>query len=226
MGTSRVRRWGMGGPLPAVILALSVVSVGAGTGAALGGRWWAVGLAVVSLGAALPFGWAVRRGEPYAGSRLGLVRLVVDATWSAPNTWLGAAYYAAHRLGGNTHEPQRSFGAGSIWLTRGFLPCGVDGDGRRRYYATTLGTVKAGSNSRVDPHEQFHVFQARLLGPLYVPAVIVNYIVATVLPYWILIGGRRRVRGVSSYFNDGVYPHVWNEWWAYRRKGPFPPAVG
>lgn len=199
---------------------MSILSVGAGVGAAAGGRWFAVVGVVVSLAVAVPFARAVVVGAPYGGTRRNIWRLVVDATWSAPNTWLGAAFYTGHRLWGNPHQPDRSTGTGSIWLTRGFIPCGVGPDGRRRYYATTIGQVKAGSNDRVDPHEQFHVFQARLLGPFYVPAVLVNYVVATVVPYWLPVRSRRPIRGMSSYFTDGVYPHVWNEWWAYRVRGP------
>ena len=115
-----------------------------------------------------------------------------------------------------------SRGSGSLWLTKGFIPHYTGAAGTTHYYATTLGTVKAGSNPQVDPHEQFHVFQARLFGPLYVPLVVVNYVVATVVPYWILFRDRDRrpISGVVTYFNNGVYPHVWNEMWAYHSKGP------
>ncbi|MBA2281983.1 MAG: hypothetical protein H0W25_12240 [Acidimicrobiia bacterium] len=147
------------------------------------------------------------RGRPYVGAR-GAWRCGVDATWSSLNTWAGALYYAAHRLTGNQPDFAKTVGRGSVWLTRGVVP----------KYATTIGPVKAGSSDRVDRHEEIHVFQARLFGPLYLPSVALNYVVATVLPYWLLFRGRSRrpITGVASYFEDGVYPNVWNELWAYR----------
>ena len=85
-------------------------------------------------------------------------------------------------------------------------------------YATTIGTVKAGSNEYIDEHEMIHVFQAQLFGPLYLIGVGLNYVVATILPYW-LFKNRRKITGFGSYFEDGVYPNVWNELWAYKVAG-------
>ncbi len=83
-------------------------------------------------------------------------RCIVDATWSSLNTWAGAIYYGIHRLAGNPHDLARSAGKGSIWLTRGVSV----------RYATTIGTVKAGSSDDIDEHEEIHVMQARIFGPL------------------------------------------------------------
>ncbi|MFP3907786.1 MAG: glycine zipper family protein [Acidimicrobiales bacterium] len=203
--------------------AVGVTAVGAVLGWLVGGTVAALVLGGVSLVFAVAFGLAVARGEPYRGSSLGAWRAVIDATWSALNTWAGAIYYATHRVFGNPHDPQRSRGTGSIWLERGFIPHGRDPvTGQRTWYATTIGTVKAGSYPAVDPHEQFHVFQARLLGPFYLPLVAINYVVATIIPYWLVVPSdkRRPVTGVFTYFTHGVYPHVWNEAWAYHSKGP------
>jgi hypothetical protein len=56
---------------------------------------------------------------------------------------------------------------------------------------------------------------------LYLPLVLANYVLATVAPYWLLYHDRTRspINGVTSYFRRGVYPHVWNEEWAYRVAG-------
>lgn len=190
-----------------VVLGLSVSVTGIGMGFLLGGPIGSGIVGVLSALFAVPFGRAVTLGKPYTGA-LGAWRAFVDATWSAPNTWAGAVFYGIHRLTGNPHDLARSAGRGSIWLTRGVVP----------RYATTIGTVKAGSNEHIDRHEEIHIFQARLLGPLYLPLVVLNYVVATVVPYWLLFRDKTRypITGFASYFEHGVYPHVWNELWAYR----------
>jgi hypothetical protein len=197
----------MNAQVPGILLGLSVTATGAVMGLLLAGSIGAVLFGLVSLAAAIPFGRAVVQGTPYQGG-LGAVRCAIDATWSSLNTWAGAIYYAVHRLTGNTHELAKSAGKGSIWLKKGVVP----------KYATTIGTVKAGSSDDIDAHEEIHVFQARLFGPLYIPLVALNYIVATIIPYWLLFRDKERypITGFASYFENGVYPHVWNELWAYR----------
>jgi hypothetical protein len=197
----------MGAWVPAVALGASVTGTGALLGFLVAGRVGAVVLGLLSVPFAITFGRAVRRGRPYAGRR-GALRCLVDATWSSLNTWAGAVYYGLHRLAGNTHVLAKSSGRGSIWLEKGVV----------RKYATTIGPVKAGSTDRIDRHEEVHVFQARLFGPFYLPLVALNYVIATVVPYWLLFRDEERypITGVASYFENGVYPHVWNELWAYR----------
>jgi hypothetical protein len=191
--------------VPGLVLGASVVVTGWVLGDLFAGRAGAVVLGAVSIPFAWVFGRAVVLGQPYAGGR-GAWCCAVDATWSSLNTWAGALYFGAHRLAGNSHLAAKSAGRGSLWLERGVVP----------KYATTIGPVKAGSNDRIDRHEEVHVFQARIFGPLYLPLVGINYVVATVLPYWLLFEDRKPIRGFASYFEDGVYPHVWNELWAYK----------
>jgi hypothetical protein len=197
----------MGAWVPGVALGLSVTATGWVLGLLAGGRVGAAVLGLLSIPFAVTFGRAVVQGRPYLGRR-GLARCAVDATWSSLNTWAGALYYGIHRLAGNTHELAKSNGKGSIWLRKGVVA----------KYATTIGPVKAGSSDSLDRHEEVHVFQARLFGPLYLPLVALNYVVATVFPYWLLFRDRARypITGLASYFENGVYPHVWNELWAYR----------
>lgn len=197
----------MDSTLPGIVLGLSVTATGIVLGAALGGPIGAVILGVLSVLFAVPFGRAVLQGRPYAGGT-GVWRWIVDATWSSLNTWAGAVYYGIHRLTGNTHDLTKTAGKGSIWLTKGVVA----------KYATTIGTVKAGSSDDIDSHEEIHIFQARLFGPFYIPLVVLNYIVATIIPYWLLFRDKERypITGFGSYFENGVYPHVWNELWAYR----------
>ena len=197
--------------LAAWVQGVTVTAVGGGLGYLIGRGVGAAVLGVLSLVLAIPYGRAIAAAEPYKGSTLGAWRCVVDATWSSLNTWAGAIYYAAHRLFGNTLDTSRSVGTGSLWLVKGVVP----------KYATTIGPVKAGSNTDIDRHEEIHVFQARLFGPLYLPLVGMNYVLATVIPYWLLFRDpvRRPISGFGSYFENGVYPHVWNEFWAYRATG-------
>jgi hypothetical protein len=184
---------------------LAVAATGALIGFLIGGVIGAViGGALLGL-FAIPYGRAVTQGQMYAGDALGVWRAIVDATWSSLNTAAAALYYGIHRLTGNPHNLARTKGSGAIWLDKGVVTS----------YATTIGTVKAGSNDRIDRHEMIHVFQARLFGPLYLPLVGLNYVIATIIPYWLALE-HEPITGFASYFEKGVYPNVWNELWAYK----------
>jgi hypothetical protein len=84
--------------------------------------------------------------------------------------------------------------------------------------------VRAGATSAIQRHEDTHVLQARLFGPLYVPLIAAHYALATLLPYWLAYHDRaeRPIDSVATYFRRGVYPHVWHEEWAYRVQGQPP----
>lgn len=198
----------MGAAVAGWVQGLAVTVTGAAMGSVAAGWAGALVAGLLSAVFAVPYGRAVARGRPYQGSGLNVWRCIVDATWSSLNTWAGAIYYGLHRLARNRLDVERTRGTGSIWLVNGVVS----------RYATTIGIVKAGSNEHIDRHEEIHIFQARLFGPLYIPLVIVNYVIATVVPYWLLFRDKARypVRGFSAYFENGVYPHVWNELWAYR----------
>ena len=195
--------------LSGILLGVVVVAVGVSIG------WWlegpVVGLIVGGLSAlcAVAYGYGVGVSGAYSATPLNIWRLFIDATWSSFNTWAAAIYYGIHRVTGNSLDRSKSEGRGSLWLTRGAFPG----------FATTIGNVKAGSDAKIDRHEELHIFQARLLGPLYIPAVALNYVLATILPYWLLYydKSKRPVKGLGTYFMNGVYPHVWNEAWAYKR---------
>lgn len=191
---------------------VALVALGAATGAtaanrrprlrALGG---VVGAALTA-SVALPYAGAVARNEPYPPGPIGRRWWLLDSTWSAPNTLAGAVFLLHQRRRGNAEVPDRSRGSGSLWLSERAIPG----------YATTIGIVKAGSNDRVDAHEDVHVQQARLLGPLYLPLVGLDYVLATVLPFWLLDpDARAAIRRPSDFFIRGVYREVWHERWAY-----------
>jgi hypothetical protein len=209
-----------------VLAGLVPAGVGGALGAAACGR---SGLVAGLLAGGVPgaaYGWAVAAFVPYdLTSARGIVRYAADLSWSLPNTWLGAVLLTGNLLAGNRVVAELSRHGGSLHLARGTLP--VMGGVR---YVTTVGTVVAGiAVPDVSPagrallaHERGHVWQARLFGPAYVPAVLANYAVAAVLPVWWLWHDHAAypIRSVATYFQHGVYPHVWNEEWCYRAYGP------
>ncbi|XVV06265.1 hypothetical protein ACQPW3_13100 [Actinosynnema sp. CA-248983] len=177
---------------------------------------WDVEVALVAAAAlgALHGGWAWRV-RLYPRSARGVAVAVIDFTWSLPNTAAGVLFLAYALGRGNAVDREFSRHRGVLGLRDGVI----------RGFATTVGPVQAGVAMGVDDHEAVHVLQARLLGPLYLPLVVANWVVATVLPYWLLYHDRRRapIDSVAAYFQRGVYPHCWHEEWAYRVQGT-PPA--
>lgn len=191
----------------ALLHGVSVVVVGAVVGAVVGGR---IG-AAVGAAASLPPAWryvaALRACRPYMPDASGRALAVLDATWAGPTTFAGAWFLLLLEARGNRIDAGRSSGAGLVHLCDQAIPG----------YATTVGVVTAGCSPRVEAHERVHVLQARLFGPLYLPLVGLGWVVATLLPYWLLRPrARAAVTSVRTYFVRGVYPHTWHEWWAYR----------
>ncbi|NUT96553.1 MAG: glycine zipper family protein [Saccharothrix sp.] len=164
---------------------------------------------------ALHAGWAWRvRLYPRSARGVGLA--VIDFTWSLPNTVAGVLLLAYALGRGNRVDAEFSRHRGVLGLRDGVI----------KGFATTVGPVQAGVSLGVDDHEAVHVLQARLFGPCYLPLVVVNWVVATVLPYWLLYHDRSRapITNVTTYFQRGVYPHCWHEEWAYRVQGTPPTA--
>ncbi|MFC4020003.1 glycine zipper family protein [Micromonospora sp. GCM10011542] len=170
--------------------------------------------AVVGLLVGAIFGWAVASAGVYAADARGIALFVVDHTWSLLNTLVGAIYLAVHLLFGHTLDRPTSQGSGRVSLVEGVSP----------RYATTIGTVCAGSSPGIQRHEDVHIFQARLLGPLYIPLVLANYVLFTIAPVWLLYHDHTNapINRFTRYFEIGVYPHVWNEAIAYRIQGTPP----
>lgn len=199
-----------GGIISAILFAGGVgvfgLLVGDGLGLLIGGL---VGLVFGAV-----YGWAITAVRAYDwGSAGSIVAYVVDHTWSLANTLVGALFLTGNVVFGNRLD--RTFtGRNVVGLQNGVFPG----------FATTIGTVQAGTGMGIDDHEAVHVLQARIFGPLYIPMVIGNYILATLLPYWLLYHDRtaRPITGLITYFKRGVYPHTWNEEWAYKVQGTPP----
>lgn len=199
-----------GGIISAISLAGGAGLFGLLVGDTIGLFVWA--LLGLALGAV--YGWAITTVKVYDfGSAGGVIAYVIDHTWSMANTAIGALYLAGNLLFGNRVD--RLFtGRNVVGLRNGVFPG----------FATTIGTVQAGTGMGIDDHEAVHVMQARIFGPLYIPMVLGNYVLATVLPYWLVYHDRtaRPITGLSTYFRRGVYPHIWNEEWAYKVQGTPP----
>ena len=197
-----------------IISAILLTGVVGGFGLLVGGGLGLLIGALVAVGFAAVYGWAITAAGVYHwGSPGGVVAFILDHTWSAVNTLVGALFLAGNVVFGNTLD--RTFTRRNVvGLRNGVFPG----------FATTIGTVQAGTGMGIDDHEAVHVLQARIFGPLYIPMVVGNYIIATVLPYWLLYHDRtaRPITGLFTYFKRGVYPHTWNEEWAYKVQGTPP----
>jgi hypothetical protein len=197
-----------------IISAVVHIVLGAALGELAGGPIGLLIGAVVGLLVGAPFGWAVASAGTYATDAKGIFLFVVDHTWSLLNTVAGAIYLVPHLLVGHQLDRSASAASGRVNVVEGVSP----------RYATTIGTVCAGSNPGIQRHEDVHVFQARLLGPLYLPLVALNYALFTIAPVWLLWHDHTNapINRFTRYFEIGVYPHVWNEAIAYRIQGTPP----
>ncbi|WP_413644772.1 glycine zipper family protein [Micromonospora sp. RTP1Z1] len=197
-----------------IVSAAVHIVLGALFGQWVGGTLGLVIGAAVGLLVGAPFGWAISSAGTYGTDAKGILLFVVDHTWSLLNTAVGAIYLALHLVFGHQLDRVISQSSGRVNLVEGVSP----------RYATTIGTVCAGSSPGIQRHEDVHIFQARLLGPLYLPLVVLNYVLFTVAPVWLLWHDHTNapINRFTRYFEIGVYPHVWNEAIAYRIQGTPP----
>ncbi|NUR28786.1 MAG: glycine zipper family protein [Catenulispora sp.] len=197
-----------------VASALVHTAYGVVLGALAGGLTGALVLGGIGLLLGILYGWAAASSGAYSGDARGIWLFVVDHTWSMPNTVAGGLFLAAQLVAGHSLDRVVSAGACRISVDRNFSP----------QYATTIGPVCAGANPGIQRHEDVHVFQARLLGPLYLPLVAGNYALFAVAPIWLIYHDHAAapINRIGRYFEVGVYPHVWNEAIAYRIQGTPP----
>jgi hypothetical protein len=197
-----------------ILSAVIQMAVGGVFGLLAGGPIGLLVGAVVGLLVGAVFGWAATSAGVYAPDARGIFLFVVDHTWSLLNTVVGAIYLAAHLIFGHSLDRPASSASGRVSVVEGVSP----------RYATTIGTVCAGASPGIQRHEDVHIFQARLLGPLYIPLVLANYVLFTIAPIWLLYHDHTNapINRFTRYFEIGVYPHVWNEAIAYRIQGTPP----
>lgn len=194
-----------------VLAPLVRAATNAGAGFLIGS--WVGGAIGLALGAV--HGWSMSIVRAYDWSKgSGWLQFVIDNTWGLLNSIVGSIYLVVNLVTLNKFSSDVSAGTGSIVLRRGVFPG----------FATTLGNVVAGGTPGIMKHELIHVLQGRIFGPLYVPSVMLNYAIGTILPYWLIYHDHKNhpIDGLGAYFMKGVYPHTWNEEWAYKVEGTPP----
>lgn len=208
--------------------ALGVI-LGAATGRLTG--WRTVGsLAGATVGGlnGLISGW--RGIYPWHTGR-GRLMLVADSTWALGSTASGLGSHgvaAAQRLTGRDpgYVPGLSLRQGRHVYRRGFR--------LRRGFVVTMGSVISGAGDLSSPrqvrlvtdHEQVHVTQARVLGPLY-PLVYLGWMAgaAVVAPViWVRARAQGRDVALPAVMETCAYYCNPCEWWAYSRDANWPPS--
>jgi RHS repeat-associated protein len=158
-------------------------------------------------------GWSMASAHSYAwDSASGWAAFLVDNTWALPNSVVGSLFATANVIGGNPIDRNNSRGSNALMFENEWFSG----------YATTLGNVMVGTKglpTDVLRHEQSHVLQSRIFGPVFYPSMIAHYAINTILPYWLFYHSKqypnRPITSFGQYFTRGVYPHTWAEEWGY-----------
>lgn len=160
----------------------------------------------------------------------GWLLLLVDFTWSLPNTVLGFLMQAVYIFFG---YPSAELSRGYGWIA--YKPWSTSTTFGNTVLQT-MGTVCLGG---AGAHELVHLLQARIFGPLYIPLVVANYIVNALIQLlwtgligWILclagaretaylcprsdsaVGGGAGSGGAAKFFG-WIYQSTLIELWAY-----------
>ena len=142
-------------------------------GAVLAGLCWStVGLAVPAAVVGGANGALSGARGVYGRDRVGALAFVLDSTWALATTTGSVGVHLVDGALRASYLPEISRGQNRHVYRGGFTP--------RRGYAVTVGNVisSAGNVSvesrrrLVEEHEETHVWQARILGPLFAPAYL------------------------------------------------------
>ena len=209
-------------------------AIGAGVAGALLGGAAGSGWGAPRLGACAGaiHGWLAGKRRVYGRDRRGVVAFLLDHTWALPTTIAGTATLVVsdlrHRLSrvDPGYVDSLSRRSNRFVFRRGLV--------LRRGFALTVGTVVTGAGGQdgemterrarlVSCHEDVHVWQARLLGPLY-PLLYASWFVGGTL----VAVGRRLTRRTTTHLSTDVdrYAYYRNpfEWHAYTCDDNWPPA--
>lgn len=178
-------------------------------------------------------GWIAGRRRIYElRRRQGLVAFVLDHTWALATTLAGTMVLGACEIRVRLTGSGPDFDDGlSCRRNRFVYRRGVV---LRRGFALTVGTVITGAGDRhgelpdrrrrlVDDHEDVHVWQARLLGPLYPVSYAVWFAGGAVIALVRRLG-RGSARPVISEIDALAYYCNPFEWHAYTCADNWPPA--
>jgi hypothetical protein len=212
------------GFLTVLLCAAVPAGIGMGVGAALGG---VDGLWIGALIGGIPgLLYGLEAGILLAydlGTGLGWLALLVDLTWSLPNTLFGLIFGNAIYVFVGSPSRERSRGQG--WVV--FMPPASKTSGFGVDVLQTLGSVNLGGRGA---HEHVHLLQARLFGPTFLPIFGVNYVVNFLLQglFTITIGAILKAAGardtawfrppgtsVVPGFFGWIYAATLFELWAY-----------
>jgi len=160
------------------------------------------------------------------GSPTGWISLLIDMTWSAPNTVWG--FVIGNLIFWFVGSPSRADSADQGWIV--FKPRSSSGFGHS--VLQTHGTVNLGGAGQ---HEKMHLLQARIFGPLFLPLYLLCYAVTTTIQVvwtatlgWILVLAKVRQKvplqppaasAVSGFFGWIYYATLF-ELWAYASGNP------
>ena len=121
----------------------------------------------------------------------GVIGLLIDLTWSLPNTVVGFLLGNAIYIFFGT--PSRELSENHCWIA--YKARGTSGFGVT--VLQTIGTVNIGGAGN---HEKVHLLQARIFGPFYIPFVIANYLVTGTIQilFTITLGAILKAAGVRD----------------------------
>jgi hypothetical protein len=137
--------------------------------------------------------------------------LLLDITWSLPNTMVGMLWLAYCLIrSGQWQIPNEETQKRGVMHLAGVTLGGAQ--------ATTLGNVIGG---RWMIHETVHVQQARILGIVYWPAYLLGFTFAFIvrlaaIPIWTIAGRFRSGDGTVEAIHDHAYRRTVMEDWAYQ----------
>jgi hypothetical protein len=160
------------------------------------------------------------------GTLKGWGSLLVDMTWSLPNTIWG--FVLGNVIFWWFGSPSQTDSSGQTWVV--FQPRSSSGFGHN--VLQTHGTLNLGGSGQ---HERLHLWQARIFGPLFLPLYLACYVVTSVLQLlwtgtlgWILVLAKVRPKAplqppaasVVSGFFGWIYYATLFELWAYNAGNP------
>jgi hypothetical protein len=156
----------------------------------------------------------------------GWLEVVVDMTWSLPNTLWG--FVIGNIIFPFFGSPSRDESRDAGWIV--YLPRSASGFGHN--VLQTHGTLNLGGSGQ---HEKMHLLQARIFGPLFLPIYLVNYVVNFILQgLWTITIGlllwklgirdtpyfRPSEDSVVQGFFGWIYYATIFEFWAYSSGNP------
>lgn len=160
------------------------------------------------------------------GTPTGWLMLLVDLTWSLPNTVFGVL--TGMWLYAFWGTPNRTNSEGRGWIT--YSPRSSTGFGND--VLQTLGTINIGGSGQ---HERMHLLQARIFGPLYLPLFGISYVITFGIQclFTLILGFILKATGVRttahlnppassavSGFFGWIYHSTPFEEWAYASGNP------